>query len=1007
MSVEVPIPQDGTETNQNSNEHVCNVCGIRYRSKISVGQHKRQSHPVEYNEEINVGRIRARWSEEELLMMAMYEVDGMRNNERFINRYLFGKMQNRSIEAIKGQRRNDRYKQLVIDVMNEPEVDEGSETNHDGHEHLDQNHEDDELASEYVASVRNEVEKSIRVLRTRRRNRYSHSLIALAEEILNGNVNENQLTEWIRLNLGNNNERSRGPNTRRRRNHRMSRNERRRQEYAKLQTLYKKDLGAAIRCVLADPEEQNVMPPNEETIAFWKNIFETGHEVSSNTETVPIEKEDLKGLWSPITIDDIMQCELDTNSAAGPDRVSVGNWRTTGDEVKKLFYNLILLKGRLEVGLTKARTVLIPKAKGALRPEDFRPLSITSVVVRQLHKIFAQRFRKLHKFDVRQRAFIESDGTMENLSIVSALLADARTTKKEIHLATLDLKKAFDSVAHGIVIETIELLGCPKPFVKYMKDLYGNANTTIQYEGTDTPVKIKRGVLQGDPLSQMVFNAVMDRALRKLQEGIGYRINGKIFNCIAYADDLILVASTKMGLQSLIDSIEMELNAFGLEINGNKSSTLSLVPSGKEKKIKVITEQMFKANNQPLKAIGVIDAWKYLGIKFVGSRIDKSKVNIGADLEKIGKAPLKPQQRMNIMSTGVIPKYLHSLILGRTTLGKLNEIDRTIRKHVRKWLHLPGDSPVSYFYTSIKNGGLGIQNLGEGVPMCKLKRIEKFLVTDSSTNQAFNESRFIKNQIEWCKKALVHLGDNITKEEKSKQWMNKMEERVDTKNLTLAKHSKASTSWVREKADQLSGRDYIHYHQIRVGSLPSKARTRRGRPLERNCRAGCYCPETNYHIIQQCHRTHGGRILRHDRVVKMIRDFVEVTGTSVLMEPNFRTIEGLQKPDLLITKDGKTTLVDVQIVSGNNMERDHTNKKGRYRNVQGLEQQIKDKCLSREVRYEAITVSYRGIVEKRTDDVFKELGIKAQQQHMICTSILRGTWLNWVRFNQMTTMVAT
>lgn len=1001
MATEVPIPLDGTQTNQNPIEHICNICGSRCRSKIGVGQHKRHNHPVEYNEEINITRQRKRWSEEELLLMAMHEVDAIRNNERFINQYLDGIMQGRTVEAIKGQRRNAHYKQLVVDVMNEPE--ETGQVDENEHREEDQI-EDVDLSQEYVMNIRDEIERCIRVLVTRRRNRYSHTLVALAGEILAGEVNESQLTEWIRLNFGSN-ESPRGPNTEMRREH-MSRNVRRRQEYAKLQKLYKKDLGAAMRSVLEDPGEQNVMPPKEETIAFWKNIFETGREVSNNTEVTPGEKDGLKGLWSPFTIEDIRQCELDIDSAAGPDRVSVGKWRTASYEIKKLFYNLILLKGHLEVGLTKARTVLIPKVKGALRPEDFRPLSITSVVVRQLHKIFAQRFRKLHQFDARQRAFIESDGTMENLSIVSALLADARSMKKEIHIATLDLKKAFDSVAHGTVIETIELLGCPFPFVKYMKDLYGQASTTIQYEGTDTPVKIRRGVLQGDPLSPMVFNAIMDRALRRLDNGIGYRLNGKVFNCIAYADDLILVASTTMGLQRLIGTIERELSSFGLEINVNKSSTLSLIPSGKEKKMKVITEPKFTANDQLLKPIGVIDVWKYLGIRFIGSKMDESKVNLSADLEKIDKAPLKPQQRIKIMSIGVIPKYLHLLVLGRTTLGKLKAIDMSIRKRIRKWLHLPGDTPVPYLYTPVKNGGLGIQNLSENVPMIKLKRIERFLVTDSNTNQAFEGSQYIRGQIEWCKKALVHLGNNITKQEKTRQWMDKMDTKFDTKNLTLATYSKASTSWVRDKADEISGRDYVRYNHIRVGSLPSRARTRRGRPLVRNCRAGCNCPETNYHIIQQCHRTHGGRILRHDRVVGMVKEFVERPGTTVLVESRFNTIEGLQKPDLLITREGRTTLVDVQIVSGNNMERDHTNKRNRYRNVQGMEQQIKNRCLSHEVRFEAITVSYRGIVEKKTDGLFKELGIKPQQQHMICTSILRGTWLNWSRFNKMTTMHA-
>lgn len=1003
MPAEVSSQTAETVTNQASEGHVCGNCGISYDTRNGLGQHRRQAHPVEYNDEINVDRMKARWSDEELEIMAGHEVDAVNSGVRFVNQYILGKMPNRSLESIKGARRKANYKEMVAAKMeqsNRPSIGAGT-PNENGFNY-------DESLARYASALTEAIADSITRLQ-HKRTRYIIELVGIAGNILEGQTDDLQLTNWVlRTCRGNSEAIPNGPNTRRRANPSDRRRGRERVgEYAELQRLYAKDLKAALRRVLEDSRNPVIMPSPDETIAFWRDIYESnviGTGINNIEELLP-PQQNLNELWNPVCVEDIRSCGLDTESAAGPDRVSVTSWLGINIEAKRLFYNLVMYKGRLEVGLNKARTVLIPKKRGTLGPGDFRPLSISSVVIRQLHKIFASRFRNMYKFDQRQKAFIECDGTMENLSILSALLADARSRRREIHIATLDVRKAFDSVSHETVIATMEMIGCPQPFIGYMGGLYQNANTTLQYEGTEAKIKINRGVLQGDPFSPMAFNTVIDRALRGLEEKIGYRMNGRVFNCIAYADDIILMASTKMGLQLSLNQIVSDFSRFGLEVNHDKSNTLSLVPSGREKKVKTLTDPIFRINNVEIRPLGVIDVWRYLGVQFIGSRADSKRISLTDDLLKIDDAPLKPQQRIRMVEVALIPKYLHVLVLGPTTKGRLRDLDSLVRKFVRKWLHLPNDSPLAYFYASVKDGGLGLMNLEEGVPAMKYARLQRFMATDQITNQAFNESNYIKGLIEWCTRALVKFGNNFSTAARTKHWVQELDLRYDTKHLSESKHSKASTAWVKKYADKIRARDYVRYHHLRVGCLPSKARTARGTGRDKGCRAGCQCPETNYHIIQQCHRTHGGRIKRHDRVVDMLTQFLAGSeGVTVVKEPRFRTTDGLKKPDLLVSKDGTTTLLDVQIVSGTNNRRDHREKKAKYQDLEDLKQQIQSRCHTSDVKYEAITIAYKGIMEKQSAKLLEDLKVKNQQQHMICTSVLRGSALNWDWFNRITTM---
>ena len=228
---------------------------------------------------------------------------------------------------------------------------------------------------------------------------------------------------------------------------------------------------------------------------------------------------------------------------------------------------------------------------------------------------------------------------------------------------------------------------------------------------------------------------------------------------------------------------------------------------------------------------------------------------------------------------------------------------------------------------------------------------------------------------------------------------------VDTSDLVDARHDAASNSWVRNQADKMSGTDYIHSHHIRVGCLPTKSRTTRGTENDRMCRGGCMKSETNYHIIQECHRTHGGRVNRHDHVVKELgKHFENRNYDRVLVEPRLKTSVGLRKPDLLLVKEGKATIIDVQITSGRSLEQYHAQKRAKYRDIRGMEDLVKTKYGVNTVEFQAATFSYKGVIEKNTSKLFKELGINERFKVLMVSSVLRGAWKNWTLFNRITTM---
>jgi hypothetical protein len=81
---------------------------------------------------------------------------------------------------------------------------------------------------------------------------------------------------------------------------------------------------------------------------------------------------------------------------------------------------------------------------------------------------------------------------------------------------------------------------------------------------------------------------------------------------------VILVASTKRSLEDNLARFGGHLERNGLNFNLLKCGVVSLVTSGRQKRIKVIMEPHIRYKGALLPQIGIQDVWNYLGVQFDG-----------------------------------------------------------------------------------------------------------------------------------------------------------------------------------------------------------------------------------------------------------------------------------------------------------------------------------------------------------------------------------------------------
>lgn len=735
----------------------------------------------------------------------------------------------------------------------------------------------------------------------------------------------------------------------------LSKKQIRASNYAKFQRWYRKNPKRCVDTILS-PTDNATFPDPQNMRSFWENVMSKPSGPSTSPE-FPVSPDFIK-IFDPITPDQVQKALPSLGAAPGPDGITSKELRGISTIFLSKFLNIFILCGKLPEKMLLSKTIFIPKSNVAKDPGDFRPISISSVFTRLFHKILAFRLSSALGLAPEQRAFISSDGINENIFLLDFLLHNAKTAGQESHFILLDVIKAFDSISHQSLIKALAARGVERSTIEYIDWIYGSSFTIFSFPGAEgSPFHPTCGVRQGDPLSPILFNLVLDFTISELKNTvIGIPMGSSKITIAAYADDLILCSSTTMGMQALLDKACGLLAKSNLRLHGGKTMALSIKADRRHRKTKVV-DSVFKMYGAPVKSLGPTDSFKYLGVEFDRSGVKfTNPVGLLRDyINKLQKAPLKPHQKLFTFRNFIVPKLFHSTILGNCHIGILKQLDVISRDFIRKILNLPHDTPSPYFHTSICSGGLGIISFRVKIPRLRAIRLNKIFGILSLDAVEDAPGRHLSHLVKTAWKRDVG-------QPHAAYWENLLYQTIDGAPLGESKKTGRQHEWVGAKTPVFAGKEFIRLSKLRINALPTKSRLNRGRPGDRMCRAGCPRIETQNHIQQCCPRTHGKRIHRHDGLLNYICRGLDNKKIQYIREPIYLTDQGKRKPDLVIVNDNEILLVDAQIVGDNvDLKRAHNRKIRYYGDNSHLMLQLSAKYGVEEVTTTSLTVNWRGV----------------------------------------------
>ena len=142
---------------------------------------------------------------------------------------------------------------------------------------------------------------------------------------------------------------------------------------------------------------------------------------------------------------------------------------------------------------------------------------------------------------------------------------------------SIDLRKAFDTVDHVALFSALRNHGVDDGYIALLQLLYRNQSGSVN---GSKEFSIGRGVKQGDVLSAIIFNCVLDIAFEKWRarlhdQGLFWAFGLPRLTNTRYADDILLYARSLKDLVEMAEMLIEELKSIGLYLNSSKSKILT------------------------------------------------------------------------------------------------------------------------------------------------------------------------------------------------------------------------------------------------------------------------------------------------------------------------------------------------------------------------------------------------------------------------------------------------
>ena len=235
-----------------------------------------------------------------------------------------------------------------------------------------------------------------------------------------------------------------------------------------------------------------------------------------------ISVEDASWLDRPFKEEEVFGVINDFNGdkAPSPDGFSMAFfqscWYILKTEIMVVFHNFHT-QTVFEKSFNASFLALIPKKVDAMEVKDFRPISLVGEIYKIISKVLANRLHRVSHglISDSQNAFVRGRQILDSVLIASKCI-DRRLKSGVLGvLCKLDVKKANDHVSWDFLMYMLQRCGFSEKWRKWIRYCILIVKFSILINGSPSDFfGSSRGLRQGDPLSPLLFDIVMEALSR-------------------------------------------------------------------------------------------------------------------------------------------------------------------------------------------------------------------------------------------------------------------------------------------------------------------------------------------------------------------------------------------------------------------------------------------------------------------------------------------------------------